>query len=322
VSALDLVHANLLSPAVLAFALGAVARLLKSDLRLPEPVYVVLSTYLLLSIGLRGGAELAHTKIADIWLPAAVTIALGASTPLWCFAVLTKFGRFGVADAAAIAAHYGSVSAVTFIAALTYVQVAGLQSEGYLPTLVAFLEVPGIVVALLLAARLSGRTETHWSAGLREVLTGRSVVLLLGGLAIGAACGPSGIEKVHPFFVAPFHGVLVLFMLEMGLLTADRLRELRRVGTFLVAFALLAPIVHGALGAVLARAVGLSEGGAVVFATMAASASYIAAPAAVRVSLPQANPSYYLTASLAVTFPFNLTIGIPLYHQIVVGLYG
>lgn len=316
-SVLDVVRANLLSPSVLAFGLGSLARLAKSDLKLPEPVYAALSTYLLLSIGLRGGAELAHTSFADLWRPALGTLALGAATPLWCYAILRR--RFGVEDSAALAAHYGSVSAVTFLAALTYVDAVGRPAEGFMPTLVAVLEVPGIVVALLLAARAGG--GAHWTAGLREVLTGRSVLLLLGGLAMGALAGPRGLAAVEPFFVAPFQGVLVLFLLEMGLLAADRAGDLRRVGAFLVAFSLLVPLVHGAIGAWVAYIVGLSPGGAVVLAAMAASASYIAAPAAVRASLPRANPSYYLTASLALTFPFNLTIGIPLFHQIVELIY-
>lgn len=320
-SALDLVRTNLLSPPVLAFGLGALARLARSDLRLPEPVYQVLSTYLLLSIGLRGGAELAHTPLAELALPAAATLAIGTATPLWCFAILRRLGGFGVADAAAIAAHYASVSAVTFIAALSYVAAAGLSAEGFLPTLVALLEVPGIVVALLLAARADRGARERWGEGLREVLTGRSVLLLVGGLGIGALAGAQGLAKVEPFFVAPFQGVLVLFLLEMGLLAADRAGDLRRAGPFLVVFSIAMPIAHGALGALAARASGLSEGGAVVLATMAASASYIAAPAAVRVSLPRANPAYYLTASLALTFPFNLTIGLPLYHQLVERLY-
>ncbi len=316
-STLDLVRANLLSPPVLAFGLGAFARLVKSDLRLPDPVYTVLSTYLLLSIGLRGGAELAHTPLAELWLPALCTLALGVATPLWCYAILRR--RFGVEDAAALAAHYGSVSVVTFLAALAYVAVASLPVEGYLPTLVALLEVPGIVVALLIAARAGG--ETRWTAGLREVMTGRSVLLLLGGLGIGAIAGPRGFAAVEPFFVTPFQGVLVLFLLEMGLLTAERAGDLRRAGAFLIAFAILAPLAHGALGILLAHAAGLSQGGAVVLASMAASASYIAAPAAVRASLPRANPSYY-TASLALTFPFNLTVGIPLYHHFAARVYG
>jgi uncharacterized protein len=308
---LETLQANLLSPMVLAFGLGIVAVLLRSDLRFPQEVYDALAIYLLLAIGLKGGAALAVTPLAAIARPALATLALGVGIPLWSYAVLRRLGGLDVANAAAIAAHYGSVSAVTFIAALGYVERLGVPAEGFLPALVAVLEVPAIVVGLLIARLQLGGGS--WRELLRELLTGKSVFLLVGGLAIGWLSGPEGMKPVAPLFVDLFRGALTLFLLDMGMVTARRLQDLRGVGPFLLAFGILAPLLHGALGAWLGALSGLSLGGAAVLATMAASASYIAAPAAVRIALPQASPSLYLTTALAVTFPFNLAVGIPLY---------
>jgi uncharacterized protein len=317
VDALELVRLNLLSPMVLAFALGVVATLVRSDLRVPDAMYAALSIYLLFAIGLKGGVALSATPPAVLLWPALATLTAGLVTPLWSYAIARRLGRWGVADSAALAAHYGSVSVVTFVAAQAFLDRAGVGYEGFLATLVALLEVPAILVALVLARRaLGGAAQGGWGATLREVLAGRSIVLLVGGLVIGAATGVQGAERVAPFFVAPFEGALTLFLLEMGLVTARRLGELRRAGPFLVLFGIGAPLVHGVLGAALGIAAGLSPGGATVFATMVASASYIAATAAVRLALPEANPGRYLTASLAVTFPFNLVVGIPLYARL------
>lgn len=312
---LELVRLNLLSPVVLAFALGIAASRVHSDLRLPEPVYTGLSIYLLLAIGLKGGAALAVTPLAGLWAPALVTVLLGATTPVWCYGILRRLGRLGISDAAAVAAHYGSVSAVTFLATLSFLDAAGVAYEGYGAALVALLEVPGIVVALLLAHR---RLDAGGGLGeaVGEVLTGKSVLLLGGGLAIGWLSGPAGLAKVEGFFVTPFYGALVLFLLELGVVAGKRLGDLRQVGVFLLGFGVVMPVLHGVLGVFLGRLSGLSMGGATVLAVLAASASYIAAPAAVRLALPKASPGLYLTASLAITFPFNLTVGIPLYFAV------
>lgn len=323
---LELVRLNLLTPVTLSFLLGVAATLVRSDLKLPDELYTALSLYLLLAIGLKGGAALAETPLAEFGAPALATLALGVVVPAWSYAALRRLGGFGVADAAALAAHYGSVSAVTFIATLAFVEAAGAKAEGFMPALVALLEVPAIVLALLVA-RLHGGTRPAgggdgWLEALREIATGKSIVLLLGGVAIGVASGARGLAEVKPFFVDPFKGVLCLFLLEMGMVAARRFRDLARVGTFLFAFALLAPLANGALGVALGTLAGLSLGGATVLGAMAASASYIAAPAAVRIGIPEANPAYYLTASLALTFPFNLTLGIPLYHALAQRLHG
>jgi uncharacterized protein len=335
VDALELLRLNLLSPMVLAFVLGVIATVVRSDLRFPDALYTTLSIYLLLAIGLKGGVALATTPLATLWLPALATVAIGSVTPLWTFALLRRLARFNVPDAAAMAAHYGSVSVVTFIACQAFLDRAGVPYEGFMATLVALLEVPAILVALVLARSIMTRQAAEASAGspaalaavpwralLGEVLAGRSIVLLAGGLVIGAASGPAGMARVEPFFVTPFEGVLTLFLLEMGLVTGRRLAELRTVGPFLIAFGIVLPLLHGMLGVAIGPLVGLSVGGTTVLAVLFASASYLAATAAVRLGLPEANPSLYLTASLAITFPFNLIVGIPLYARVAQALYG
>ncbi|SHK32288.1 sodium-dependent bicarbonate transport family permease [Rhodothermus profundi] len=312
---LDVLLTNLLSPIVLAFVLGIVAQLIRSDLSFPEPLYQALSIYLLLAIGLKGGAELSHTPWSAVVGPALVTLLLGVVTPITSYVVLRKLGRMDRVNAAAIAAHYGSVSAVTFIAAQAFGQVQGHSIEGFMPALVAMLEVPAIVVALMIAFMRSNH-HGSWREGLHEVLAGRSIVLLVGGLIIGYLSGMEGLQQVAPFFVSGFKGALTLFLLEMGLVAARRLRDLKKAGAFLVGFGIVMPLLHGSLAVVLGSWAGLSVGGRAVLGAMVASASYIAAPAAVRISLPEANPSYYLTASLGITFPFNLTLGIPLYFAL------
>jgi hypothetical protein len=314
VEALDLVRINLLSPVVLAFGLGMLATAVRSDLKFPDELYTALSIYLLLAIGLKGGAELAHTALATFWRPALATVLLGIATPMIAYAAARRLGRLDVPNAAALAAHYGSVSVVTFFAALSFLEAIGMAAEPFLPALVALLEVPAIVVALAVAHRQLGRTS--WRDVLHEVLAGRSVFLLLGGLAIGYLAGRDGLERVRPVFVDLFQGVLLLFLLDMGMVAARRLRDLGPAGLFLVLFAVIVPLLHGALGVVLGHAAGLSVGGSTVLGVMAASASYIAAPAAVRIALPQANPSLYLTGALGLTFPFNLTLGIPYCYAI------
>lgn len=316
----ELIRLNLFSPMVLAFVLGVVARVSRSDLRFPEAVSTFLSIYLLFAIGLKGGSELSQTSFAAFWAPCLVALGLGLVIPLWCYAALRKLGRFDPPNAAALAAHYGSVSAVTFTAAMAFLQELKIPAEQFLPALVAIMEIPAIVVALLLARR--SLQEGSWNSALHEVLTGKSIVLLSGGLLIGWISGKPAFEQmVAPLFVDPFKGVLTLFLLDLGILAAARFQDLRRAGWFLLGFGVVAPLFNGALGVALGYFAGLSLGGAHILGVLAASASYIAAPAAVRTALPQANPSYYLTASLAITFPFNLAVGIPLYLTFAQWLY-
>lgn len=310
----ELLSLNLGSPAVLAFALGLVATLLRSDLRFPEAVTSLLSTYLLFSIGLKGGIELRKASFGDIAAPTLVTLIIGLLVPIVAYRVARTFIKLSVADAASIAAHYGSVSAVTFSAAETFTRAAGTLDEGYLPALVALLEIPGIVVAMVIASRALGGRDLR--SAVHEVLTGKSIMLLVGGLLIGCFANEKGIEKVEPLFKELFAGVLVLFLLDLGTLAAQRLRTLKAVGPRLVVFAIAMPVVFGTVGVFGGTLAGLSIGGAAVLGAMTASASYIAAPAAVRVGLPEADVGLSLGAALGMTFPFNLAIGIPLFHEL------
>jgi hypothetical protein len=318
----EIVATNLLSPVVLAFALGVAATLLRSDLEFPEPLYQGLSIYLLLAIGLKGGVALSKTPLSQFVGPAAMTIFLGLLTPVIAFGFLLAVLRMDRINAGALAAHYGSVSAVTFLAAISFGDATGQAAEGFMPALVALLEVPAIVVGLVLArmgtpvASDESESGVGWGAALHEVLTGRSIVLLVGGVLMGWVAGPERMEPVNPFFVAGFQGALTLFLLEMGLVAARRLRDLKEAGVLLVVFGTVIPLVHGAIGVWGGTLSGLSTGGAAVLGTMVASASYIAAPAAVRIALPEAKPSLYLTASLGITFPFNLILGIPVYFAL------
>lgn len=315
-STTELVRENLASPMVLAFVLGLLAALLRSDLRLPKDIVKALSMYLLLAIGLKGGVALGESGLSVVLVPALGTLALGLVTPLFAYLAARRVGRLDVTNAAALAAHYGSVSVVTFVAAGLFVSSIGISSEPYMAALVALLEVPAIIVALTLALRSnSGNVKS----ALREVVFGTSIVLLLGGVAIGFASGKTGFAQVEGFFVTPFKGALTLFLLELGIVAGGHIRSVGRHGFFLTGFAIVVPVVQGALGVFVGKLCGLSAGGAMILGTMAASASYIAAPAAVRVALPKADPALYLTSALGITFPFNLAIGIPLYTAMAKG---
>jgi hypothetical protein len=313
VSLLDLVGQNIGSPAVLAFILGAIAVRLKSDLSFPEAVTSLLSTYLLLAIGLKGGLRLRDAAFGDLLLPLIGTLVLGVVTPAVTYLVARKLLARSPSDSAALAAHYGSVSAVTFTAAETFVKNAGTLDENYLAALVAVLEVPGIVVALVIANRVLAKST--FKSAVHEVVTGRSVVLLIGGLVIGFVASEKSAALVEPLFVDLFAGVLVLFLLDLGVMAGSRLDTIRAAGARLIVFAIVLPVLFGVLGVAIGTASGLSVGGVTVLATMAASASYIAAPAAVRIGMPEADGGLALGAALGITFPFNLVIGIPLYSE-------
>ena len=308
---LEAAISNATSAPVLAFVLGLIAVAVKSDLRLPEALYQGLSIYLLLGIGIKGGVALSEASVQQVWLPILGTLALGIVIPILAFWIVGRLTRLDSVNKGALAAHYGSTSLVTFSAAIIFLESQQIEYEGFVTTLLAILEIPGIVVGLMLASRGLGR-GLNWGESLREILTSKSIVLLAGGLLLGLTTGAAGYERVEPFFGGLFTGVLALFLLEMGIVAGRRLPDVKKAGVGLVVFSLGFPLLAGTLGVVVGSLTGLGLGGSVVLGILSASASYIAAPAAVRLALPEASPGIYLTASLGITFPFNLIFGIPI----------
>lgn len=314
----------LLDPVVLFFALGVFAALMKSDLKVPGSFYQTLSIYLLLSIGIKGGIELSHNSFSQIVAPSAGTLLLGILITFIAFTILLRLGKFDRTNAVAIATHYGSVSAVTFAVALSYLKNLNVEYESYSTVLLVMLEIPSIAVGIVLA-RLGGRKEgaapLKLKAILHEVFFGKTILLLLGGMTIGMVTGYTHNIAINSFFLDLFKGFLCFFMLEMGIVSAGRIKDLKKVGAFLLGFGLIMPLISALLGVCIGVFTGLSIGGSFILATMAASASYIAAPAAMKIALPEANPTLSLTASLGITFPFNVLVGIPLYYQLTQFLY-
>lgn len=304
-----------LDPVILFFLLGAFAGLARAELRLPAAIYDFVSTLLLLAIGLKGGVELARSGAGLPLVELAALLALGLGLPLPAFLAARHLGRMSRADSASLAAHYGSVSVGTFAVLLAYLATRGIDYEARAAVWVVVLEVPAILAGVLLARGIGGG-GVQWKPLLHELLLGRSVILLLGGLAIGWISGPEGTAPIQPLFFGLFKGILALFLLEMGLIAATQLGALRRNAVFLLLFGIGMPLFGALVGASLGRALGLSMGGVTVMATLGASASYIAAPTAMRTAVPEANPALSLTASLAITFPFNIILGIPLYERL------
>ena len=309
-----------LDPVIWFFVLGVAAGAARADLRLPGAIYEFVSTVLLLAIGLKGGVELARDTGALPVTELGSILLLGFVLPLPAYAIAYSVGRLDRADAASLAAHYGSVSVGTFAVVVSYLATRGITFEARAPVWVVLLEVPAILAGILLARGLSG--DVAWRHLMRELFLGRSIVLLLGGLAIGWLAGPEGSGSIEPLFFDLFKGILALFLLEMGLIAAAQLPTLRQHGLFIVLFGVAVPVAFAFVGAGLGHVLGLSPGGITVLATLAASASYIAAPAAIRTAVPEANPALSLTAALAVTFPFNIVVGIPLYERIAAALAG
>ncbi|MEX2533201.1 MAG: sodium-dependent bicarbonate transport family permease [Nitriliruptoraceae bacterium] len=306
---LTLLLDNLLSAPVIAFVVAVIATLARFDLRLPDALPSILSAYLLFAIGLKGGRSLSESTFTDLIFPIIIAVAIGIVTPLAAWAMMRTFVKLSNVDAAGIAAHYGSVSAVTFVVVLATLDAQNMFYEGFVAGLLAILEVVGIVVGLSLARNRGSNLKKV----LLEVTRGPSIALLLGGIVIGAAVGDARLAATDPLFVGLFTGALTLFLLEMGRLAGERLRDVVSAGWRLIAAAILLSIINGTIGAALSALSGLSTGGIAIMATLAASASYIAAPAAVRIALPEANPALSITTALGVTFPFNITLGIPLY---------
>lgn len=302
-----------MDPLILLFALGVIARLARSDLRFPEPVYEALSIYLLLAIGLKGGVELSHQDFSDVLPPALAVVFLGFSIPFVVFPVLHKFVRLNKADAASVAAHYGSVSVVTFAIAGAYLERRGVPVESFMSVLLALMEAPGIIAGVILArnAGAKGASVMH------EVLVNKGIVLLAGGIVIGVLVGSEGFAPLKPLFGDLFRGILALYLLELGLVVGGRAKDLRRAGVRLIGFGVVTPLVMGTVGLCIGTwIIGLTPGGAIMLGVLMASASYIAAPAAMRMAVPEANPALGISASLALTFPFNVFVNIPLLYQL------
>lgn len=308
-----------LDPIVLFFILGLTAGLLRSDLRLPPAIYEFLTIVLLLAIGLKGGVELSRQSLGMLAPQMLAVVLMGLVLPLIAYPVLRHAGRLTRPDAASIAAHYGSVSVGTYAVAVAYLASQNVTFEEYMPLFVVLLEVPAILVGIALARGVT--RSTQWGPLAHEVFLGKGVVLLTGGLLIGWVAGTEGVRPIQGLFFDLFKGVLALFLLEMGLIVASQVADLRRYGLFLVAFAIAFPMFAALIGGGLGWMLDLSLGGTVMLATLAASASYIAVPAAMRMTVPEANPALSLAASLGVTFPFNILVGIPLYHALAHHLY-
>lgn len=310
---------NTIDPIILFFLLGLVAGLLRSELRLPAAIYEFVTILLLLAIGLKGGIELAKQPFGSLLPQMLAVVAMGFVLPLLAFPVLRYGGRFKRADAASIAAHYGSVSVGTYAVAVAYFGTRQITFEEHMPLLLVLLEIPAILVGIMLARGLS--RQTRWSLVAHEVFLGKGIVLLIGGLLIGWVAGPDGLSSIKPLFFDLFKGILAIFLLEMGLITATQVGTLRQYGPFLLVFGVAMPLFSALVGTGLGWALGLSIGGTAMLATLAASASYIAVPAAMRISVPDANPTLSLAASLGITFPFNVLVGIPIYYALAVWVH-
>jgi uncharacterized protein len=311
----NLILSNILNPPVLFFFLGVTAILVKSDLEVPSPVPKLFSLYLLFAIGFKGGVELSKSGIdQSVILTMLASMLMACIVPVYTFFILRL--KLDPYNSAAIAATYGSISAVTFITASSFLDSLGIEFDGYMVAALALMESPAIIVGLILVNLFANRQDNRdfsWPEVLQEAFLNGSVFLLVGSVIIGALTGQHGWEVLKPFTQDMFYGVLTFFLLDMGLVAAKRLKDLQKTGAFLIGFAILIPIVNAAIGLGIAKLIGMPQGDALLFSVLCASASYIAVPAAMRLTVPEANPSLYISAALAVTFPFNIIIGIPLY---------
>lgn len=312
---LDSLVGNLMVPTIMFFALGLLAAVVRSDLSIPEGAAKFMSLYLLLAIGFKGGNSLAqHGFQADLFLAIGAGLTLSFLIPFVAFLLLRMMTRLDPMNAAAVAGHYGSISIVTFVAASSLLDLMGIAADGYMVAVAAAMEVPAILSALWIASRF-GRTKGDTTCvPMRELFANGSIVLLTGAFVIGAVTQDKGMQMIAPFVVTPFTGILCLFLLDMGL-SAGRslLKNKHMLSAGLFAFGLVMPVVGALIGWGMGTMIGLRTGSLFLLMVLAASASYIAVPAAMKIALPQADAGVYLTLSLGVTFPFNITLGLPLY---------
>jgi hypothetical protein len=332
---LQLIQSNLLTPIILFFLFGIIAARIKSDLKIPEAISEFLPIYLLAAIGLHGGIEMRNTGFENMLIPMFVAIGLSLLFTLNHYQILRRLGKFNIFDSYALASTYGAVGAVTFSVGLSFLKNQGVTSEGYLAAILAILEPVAFIMAIFLTNMAVSKqirakkqsftndelsdidvglkeTKTKLSQVLHESLTGKAIVILLGSIVIGYMIGEEGFSSISIVFDQMFTGAIVIFMIEMGIIAGQRLGDIKKVGIFLVAFAVIMPTFNGIIGVLVATAMGLSLGGAVMFGLLLASASFIAAPAVLRHSIPQANPSLYITSALGITFPFNIIVLLPI----------
>lgn len=316
----SLILFNILNPPVLFFFLGMLAVFFKSDLEIPQPLPKLFSLYLLMAIGFKGGYELAESGINNqIALTLIASVVMACIVPIYTFFILKI--KLDSANAAAIAAAYGSISAVTFITASSFLEKLHIAYGGHMVAALALMESPAIVVGLILVRvfkEKNGKEEVFsWSKVLHEAFLNGSVFLLVGSVVVGMLTGEKGWQKLEPFTQEIFYGALTFFLLDMGLVAAKRIRELSKTGSFLIGFSVFIPVINAMVGILIAKVLGFEQGNALLFAVLCASASYIAVPAAMRMTVPEANPSLYVSMALALTFPFNIIIGIPLYLEMI-----
>lgn len=338
---LGLIQANILTPVVLFFILGIVAARIKSDLKMPDAISEFLPIYLLAAIGLHGGLEMRNTGFSDMLIPMLTAIGLSLVFTLNHYQILRRLGKFNIFDSYALASTYGAVGAVTFSVGLSFLKNQGVESEGYLAAVLAVLEPVSFILAIFLTnmavskqiqskkqslpkgtldnnEKVSGmeQSKSNLSKVLHESITGKAIVILLGGIVIGYLIGDKGFESISIVFDELFTGAIAIFLLEMGIIAGQRLDDIKKVGLFLVAFSILLPTFNGIIGVLVATALGLTIGGAVMFGLLMASASFIAAPAVLRHAIPQAKPSLYITSALGITFPYNIIILLPIMFTI------
>jgi hypothetical protein len=316
----NLIVFNILNPPVLFFFLGMVAIFVKSDLEIPQPLPKLFSLYLLMSIGFKGGYELSESGLNnEVVITLIAAIFMASMVPVYTFFILRS--KLDVYNAAAIAATYGSISAVTFITAGSFLDKLNIPYDGHMVAALALMESPAIIIGLILirifANKKDDEESTSWGAVLHESFLNGSVFLLIGSLLVGLLTGETGWEKLHAFTQDIFYGVLVFFLLDMGLVAAKRIKDLQKTGGFLISFSVIVPILNAFLGIFIAKVLGFEQGNSLLFAILCASASYIAVPAAMRLTVPESNPSLYISMALALTFPFNIIVGIPLYLEII-----
>lgn len=315
---LHLLVDNLTNPALLFFFLGIIAVQIKSDLEIPASSSKFISLYLLLSIGFKGGQELAHSDLnMEIIWSLLFGIFLALTVPIYSFFILRR--RFNVANAGATAAAYGSVSAVTFVTAISFLEIEKIEFGGHMVAVMALMEAPSIIIGVLLVSLCdkNHRKEIPMKKVLSHAVTNGSVLLILGSLVIGYLANDMQAQGIKPFTTDIFKGFLAVFLLDMGVTSGRKLNDFLKKGWFALLFAILMPVFNGVVVSVISGALTDSLGNRFLLAILAASASYIAVPAAMRIAVPKANPSLYLPMALAITFPFNITLGMPLYLYII-----